>query len=118
MRLFRRVLLVLLPLFVLASCASMGRGGDPSLQEERTTLRVENRSWSAVNVYAVRGGQRIRLGTVTATSTQVLVIPHTLISGMTTLRFIADPIGSDRAPVSDEVTVSPGDQVTLYIPNA
>lgn len=115
MRSIRLMLMVLFPLLVLASCATMRRNS--AVEQERTTLRVENRSWSAVNVYAIRGGQRVRLGMVTATTTQVLVIPPTLISGMTTLRFVADPIGSDRAPVSDEITITPGDQVTLYIPN-
>jgi hypothetical protein len=35
---------------------------------------------------------------------------------MTTLRFIADPIGSNRAGVSEEIMVTPGDSVVLTIP--
>jgi hypothetical protein len=30
---------------------------------------------------------------------------------------MADPVGSPRTPVSQEITVRPGDQVTLIIPN-
>ena len=30
--------------------------------------------------------------------------------------FLADPIGSNRTPVSDEITVQPGDQVRLVLP--
>jgi hypothetical protein len=35
---------------------------------------------------------------------------------MTPLRFIADPIGGNRASVSQEITVVPGDTVVLTIP--
>ena len=43
-------------------------------------------------------------------------IPANLIFGATPLRFLADPIGSNRTPVSDEITVQAGDQVRLIIP--
>jgi hypothetical protein len=36
---------------------------------------------------------------------------------MAPLRFLADPIGGNRAPVSDEIAVEPGDEVTLTIPS-
>jgi hypothetical protein len=38
------------------------------------------------------------------------------MSGLTQLRFIADPIGSTRASVSEEITVAPGDTVMMTIP--
>ena len=44
------------------------------------------------------------------------VIPSNLIFGSTPLRFMADPIGRSRTPVSQEITVSPGDEVLLTIP--
>jgi hypothetical protein len=36
--------------------------------------------------------------------------------GMATLSFQADPIGSSGAPISEEITVSEGDEVGLRIP--
>jgi len=39
-----------------------------------------------------------------------------LVSGLTPLRFVADPIGGNRASVSQEITVAPGDTVVLMIP--
>ncbi len=83
-----------------------------------TSVRVRNQGFLDVNVYAVRGGQRVRLGTVTGNSAQVLRIPDYLLSGTTPLRFIADPIGSQRQPTSEEIMVSPGDEVTIYVPPA
>lgn len=67
-------------------------------------------------VYAVNGTQRIRLGLATGNSTKSFPIPAYLIRGAGTLRFLADPVGGTRAPVSEEVTVQPGDIVTLTIP--
>ena len=40
-----------------------------------------------------------------------------LIHGVAPLRFLADPIGGNRTPVSDEILVQPGDEVTLTIPS-
>ena len=100
-----------------AACA---RKGARSAQGDTppTTVRVRNQGFLDVNVYAVRGGQRVRLGTVTGNSVQVLRIPEFLLSGATPLRFIADPIGNQRQPTSDEIMVTPGDEVTLYVPPA
>jgi hypothetical protein len=67
-------------------------------------------------VYAVNGGQRIRLGLVTGNSTQTLSIPRQLIGRAGTIQFLADPVGGNRSPVSEEMTVNPGDIVTLTIP--
>jgi hypothetical protein len=64
----------------------------------------------------VRSTQRIRLGTVTGNSKRSFLLPANLIFGATPLRFLADPIGGRRTPVSDEITVSPGDNVRLVIP--
>jgi hypothetical protein len=81
-----------------------------------TYLRVENQAFNDMNIYVLRGAQRVRLGTATGVSTTRLRIPSNLIFGPTPLAFYADPIGGNRTPVSQEITVSPGDEVTLTIP--
>lgn len=98
-----------------AGCWRKGAAGSQEV-ERPTTLRVRNQGFLDVNVYAVRGSQRVRLGTVTGNSTQVLRIPGFLMNGITPLRFIADPIGNQRTPTSDEIVVTPGDEVQLFIP--
>ena len=100
---------------VLAAVACGSRRG-PARMEVPTTLRVENQAFSDMNIYVVQGGQRVRLGTANGNSTTRFRIPANLIFGPTSLRFIADPIGGRRSPVSDEITVSPGDEVGLVIP--
>jgi hypothetical protein len=79
-------------------------------------LQVENRGFADMVIYAVSGGQRIRLGIATGNSTKAFTIPSTLLRGSATLRFLADPIGGTRTPISEEMSVQPGDIVTLTIP--
>lgn len=79
-------------------------------------VQVQNQGFSDMVIFAVSGAQRIRLGVVTGNSTQTFTIPRYLVRGAGPIRFLADPIGSNRAPVSEELTVQPGDIVTLTIP--
>ena len=88
----------------------------PPGPQAQTTLRVQNQGFPDMNIFLLRSGQRIRLGQVTGNTTTTLVIPSYALAGPTTLRFLADPIGGTRAPVSQEITVSPGDHVQLIIP--
>ena len=98
------------------SAACYGKGKNAPIPVERTTLVVENRGFLDRDIFVVRGGQRIRLGTVTGNSSATFTIPPTVVSSVTALRFIADPIGAPRPPVTEEITVSPGDRVMLTIP--
>ena len=88
----------------------------PKQVQEPTTIRVDNQSYTDMTIYLVRGSQRMRLGTAGGLKQTTLTIPATVVFGSTPLRFIADPIGSGRGPVSDEITVRAGDQVSLIIP--
>lgn len=81
------------------------------------TLTVENQGFTDMTIYAVSGTTgRVRLGLVVGNTTQRVPIPNYLVQSGGTLRFIADPVGGTRAPISDELLVSPGDNVTLTIP--
>ena len=81
-----------------------------------TYLKVENRAFLDMTMYAIRNTQRIRLGIATGNTTTKLLIPSTLISGAGTLSFLANPIGGRRSPISQEISVTPGDEVMLMIP--
>ena len=95
------------------ACSSATRG-DPAIREQ-TTVTVDNQSFYDMTVYASRG-QRIRLGTARGKAKTEFTIPRSLVSGTTMLHFIADPIGSSRASVSEEISVSEGDSIGLTIP--
>ena len=81
-----------------------------------THLVVDNRAFADMTIYVYRGSQRIRLGTATGNTSTTLLIPANLIFGVTPLRFQADPIAGKRSPISEEVSVSPGEDVVLIIP--
>ncbi len=98
-----------------AACASMGKQ-EPGQIRPQTTVVVDNRSILDMNIYIIRGGQRIRLGTANGLSRTSLKVPTGIVSGSTPVRFLADPIGSTRTPVSEEITVNEGDEVTLMLP--
>ena len=105
-------------MFLLASLAACaGRSQDTGPEPASSaTVRVENLGFSDMVIYAIRGGQRVRLGMATGNSTKTFTVPAYLTAGAGPIRFLADPIGADRAPISEEMSVQPGDLVTLTIP--
>ncbi len=108
------VLLVL----VLGACASGGgNGGGRASAEEATYVVVDNRSQYDMTIYVVRdSGQRVRIGRATSVSRARLLIPSDLLFGPTSLRFLADPLAGGRSPVSHQIVISPGEDITLTIP--
>jgi hypothetical protein len=111
------VVLLLATLLLAAGCHR--RGGDSdAVMTAPTMLRVDNRAFSDMTIYVLRSGQRIRLGIAPGNSTARFQIPSHVIFGATPLRFLADPIGASGTPVSEEITVQPGDEVVLMIPPA
>jgi hypothetical protein len=102
-------------LSILTACAGRSQDNAPE-PTETAMVQVENQGFTDMVVYAVNGGQKIRLGLATGHSTKAFTIPRYLVRGAGTIRFLADPIGGNRAPISEEMTVQPGDLVTLTIP--
>ncbi len=100
-----------------SACSVLNKQSDEVVEPQAPTmLRVENQAFLDMNIFVLRSGQRIRLGTVSGNSTARFKLPANLIFGTTPLRFQADPIGGNRQPVSQEISVSPGDEVVLTIP--
>lgn len=80
------------------------------------SLVVDNLAFADMTIYVLEGSRRVRLGMATGLQKSQFVLPKYLVRSLVSLRFQADPIGSNRAPISQEITVSPGDTVTLQIP--
>ena len=89
----KRASILLLAAALSAACRHGGNPGPPEPRTD-TRLRVENQNFQDMNVYVLAGSQRIRLGTVTGLSTQVLTIPPDLVRG-SLLRFEVHPIGGE-----------------------
>jgi hypothetical protein len=111
-RLFGIVLLA-----ALGACASTAEytGGEFDVAPtEGATVEIDNQGFSEVRVFAYRGAERVRLGTVPAMSTRTLNIPNHLTLG-TPIRFSAEPLASNARPTSQEMTVRPGDRLRLVV---
>jgi len=111
----KRLTVIALLLLGITACSGFKRGS-ASPENAATILQVDNQGFLDMTVYALRNSQRVRLGSATGNTKTNLTIPSDLVFGLTSLRFIADPLGGNRASVSQEITVAPGDTVVLTIP--
>jgi hypothetical protein len=107
-------------LILVLAIASIGcRTGKASRNTDegplRTTIDVQNQDFNDMTVYVIVNGARTRLGTAPGNKTTVLTIPEYLLFGTTFVRFVCDPIGGTRTPVTEEIDVSPGDQLVMII---
>lgn len=105
----------------LTACASTGNGDRPTrtlpYEPEPTTVVVENNNWHDMRVFAVSGGVRHRLGTVTSMNTRRYRIPHHLTARSRGLRIFVDPIGGSGSFMSEQVQVYDGQEVNMSVQN-
>ncbi|MGH7548622.1 MAG: hypothetical protein ACREMM_10660 [Gemmatimonadales bacterium] len=99
-----------------AACAHAAQPDDEPAPRAETAVKVVNQSYLDMNVYVVRGGQRLRLGTVTGLSTQVFILRPDVIGPASQVQFEVHPIGARGNPRSERITVDPGDVIELTIP--
>jgi hypothetical protein len=112
-------LLSLLACVALLNACTPSRAPDevsPTAADTTATVEVDNRGFPDMTVYLLDGGRRVRLGEANGNAVTKLTIPSYLLRGGLPLRFLCDPIGSSREPVSDEIMVNPGDDVVLVVP--
>ena len=77
----------------LLACSGVKQGANTGIEPEPTVVQVDNQGFLDMTVYAVRSAQRYRLGTATGNTKTSFNIPTVLMSGITPIRFVADPIG-------------------------
>ena len=106
----------LLALALLSAGCSHGVKSGPPEPQPRTTVKVDNRNFLDMNVFVVRFGQRIRLGTVTGLSSEVFTIPPDIVRSSPQLQFELHPIGGRGNPRTETISVQPGDEIDLTIP--
>ena len=98
-----------------SACRSASRANGVDEHQVQTTVAVDNREFVDISVYALRDGQKLRLGIASGHSTTVLKIPDNLVKAGNEMQFLCDPIGAARETVSERMTVLPGDQLVLTI---
>jgi hypothetical protein len=80
------------------------------------SVHVENQNLSDMTIYLYLGSHRTRLGRAAGNTSTNLRIPTSVLSGVTQVRFQAQPLGNRRGYTSEAIPVSPGDVVDFYIP--
>ena len=88
----------------------------PGTGEQPTWVRVENQSVTDATIYVWQSSVRLRLGVVNGVSTQTIQLPRSVVFGPTALRFQVDFLAGSRSPITETVTVVPGDTVVMQIP--
>jgi len=79
-------------------------------------LTVENQNFLDMDVFIIRGGQRLRLGMVSGLSSRILMVRPELIGYGTEVQFEVHPIGGRGNPITETISVRPGDVIHLTIP--
>lgn len=82
------------------------------------TVKVANYNWLDVNVYAVQGGTRVRLGSVTSMSSGTFQLPSRFLQQSNPVRLMVDPIGSTEGYMTDGILVQGGQQISFSVQNA
>ncbi|HEU5169613.1 MAG TPA: hypothetical protein VFU46_03695 [Gemmatimonadales bacterium] len=80
----------------------------------RTLVQVDNRNFYDMQIYAVRFGERQRLGLAIGNRTTTFELPPQW-SQAGTVQFVASPVGSAGRAWSQELSVKPGDVIRLEI---
>ncbi len=88
----------------------------PVNPQAEVAVSVDNQNFLDMDVFIVRGGQRIRLGMVPGISSRVLMVRPELIGYGQDVRFEVHPIGGRANPITETIAVRPGDVVHLTIP--
>ena len=84
------------------------------MPEPGVSLTVTNNNWLDVNVYAIRGSTRVRIGHVTGNGIAQLRIPrHLVVAGQ--VRLMADPIGSNDRYISEPISLDPDQRLQLNV---
>jgi hypothetical protein len=111
-----RVIRPLILAFLLGACSHRGAPEVAPDPNAAAVVEVQNQGFPDMTIYALRQGVRVRLGLAGGHTTTRFPIPAYLLQGDRLIRFQADPIGGSREPVSEEISVDPGDTVGLTIP--
>jgi hypothetical protein len=87
----------------------------PSPLADGFELTLNNRHWLDINVFVQHDGEASRVTTVTASSSQSLILPLWLLGESRIVRIIAEPVGEEGSYVTDQLRVDPGQSVELNV---
>jgi hypothetical protein len=104
---------------MLAACfgprQKLDRDAGPSPLADGFELTLNNRHWLDINVFVQHDGEASRVTTVTASSSQSLILPLWLLGESKIVRIIAEPVGEQGSYTTDLLRVDPGQAVELNV---
>jgi hypothetical protein len=86
-------------------------------REAPITVKVRNNGWLDMRVYAVVDGNRWRLGTAHTGRLLTVKVPRYLQTGIVPFQLVAYPIGGSGVAATEQLLLSPGDQVDWQLEN-
>src|SRR2546430_14887117 len=79
-------------------------------------VTVDNQNFLDMDVFIIRGGQRLRLGMVSGLSSRILMVRPELIGYGTEVQFEVHPIGGRGNPPTETISGRPGGGIPPTIP--
>ncbi|MFQ5865425.1 MAG: hypothetical protein ACE5IW_09380 [bacterium] len=110
----RILTVVFVVVLLFGSCTSASRK-TREYDTAKTKVKVDNQNVMSMTIYVLKRSEQIRLGLVPGLSTRVFAIPDDVVTGAAPVRLLADPVGSNLNPISEEFDVSPGDVIEMVI---
>jgi hypothetical protein len=90
----------------------------PSPMADGFELTLNNHHWLDVNIFVQHDGEASRVTTVTASTSQSLILPLWLLGDSKIVRIIAEPVGAQDSYATDLMRVDPGQSVELNVESA
>jgi hypothetical protein len=104
---------------LLASCfgprRKLSEDPGPSPTADGFELTLNNHHWLDINVFVQHDGEASRVTTVTASSSQTLILPLWLLGESKIVRIIAEPVGEVGRYTTDQLRVDPGQSVEVNV---
>jgi hypothetical protein len=111
--------LPVLPIIPVLACAGprqkLETEPSPSPVADGFELTLNNHHWLDINVFVQHDGEASRVTTVTASSSQSLILPLWLLGESKIVRIIAEPVGEAGSYATDQLRVDPGQSVELNV---
>lgn len=104
-----------------SACASVASQDDVGFVQpapaDESVLVVANNYWGEMDVFALNGGTRVRLGSVMTGKTATLKISRDLLA-RPEVQFQIDPVGPEDAFTFPPISIHPGATVELMVQNS
>ncbi|HEV2085677.1 MAG TPA: hypothetical protein VGR09_11380 [Gemmatimonadales bacterium] len=106
----------LLVLLMVMGCAGPRHNVGPApVEADGVELTLNNRHWLDIDIFVQHDGEASRVTTVTASSSQSLILPLWLLGESKIVRIIAEPVGEGGSYTTDPLRLDQGQSVEVNV---